>query len=71
MSIQSIFNMRKLWLIFAQTVTACLGLLFVLRLFYPQFLETKPATVVIKQPPATAATSHQNPAKIKLQRCSL
>ncbi len=30
--------MRKIWLIFAQSVTACLGLLFVLRMFYPQML---------------------------------
>lgn len=51
--------MRKLWLIFAQSVTACLGLLFVLRLFYPQLLETKPPAVVIKQaqPAATPTVS--------------
>ncbi|MFM9835183.1 MAG: Do family serine endopeptidase [Methylophilaceae bacterium] len=30
--------MRKIWLIFAQSVTACLGFLFVLRMFYPNFL---------------------------------
>lgn len=47
--------MRKLWLIFAQSVTACLGLLFVLRMFYPQLLETKPATVVVKQAPTAVA----------------
>ncbi|HOY71392.1 MAG TPA: Do family serine endopeptidase [Methylotenera sp.] len=29
---------KKLWLIFAQSVTACLGLLFVLRLFFPNLL---------------------------------
>ncbi len=41
--------MRKIWLIFAQSVTACLGLLFVLRLFYPQFLEATQTPIVIKQ----------------------
>lgn len=48
---------KKLWLIFAQSVTACLGLLFVLRLFFPNFLidffntaPAKPAEMVtIKQ----------------------
>lgn len=29
---------KKLWLIFAQTVTACLGIVFVLRLFFPELL---------------------------------
>lgn len=41
--------MRKIWLIFAQSVTACLGLLFVLRMFYPELLATQPKPVVIKQ----------------------
>ncbi|MGB4811659.1 MAG: Do family serine endopeptidase [Methylophilaceae bacterium] len=48
---------KKLWLIFAQSVTACLGILFVLRLFFPtllaNLLETKPIkstnAVVVKQ----------------------
>ncbi|MDI1309143.1 MAG: Do family serine endopeptidase [Methylotenera sp.] len=30
---------QKLWLIFAQTVTVCLALVFVLRLFFPSLLE--------------------------------
>lgn len=42
-------TMRKIWLIFAQSVTACLGLLFVLRMFYPELLVTPPKPVVIKQ----------------------
>jgi serine protease DegQ len=41
--------MQKIWPIFAQSVTACLGLLFVLRLFYPNLLETGQASIVIKQ----------------------
>lgn len=41
--------MQRIWLIFAQTVTACLGLLFVLRFFYPNLLEPARETVVLKQ----------------------
>jgi serine protease DegQ len=41
--------MKRIWLIFAQSVTACLGLLFVLRLFYPHLLETGQAPIVINQ----------------------
>jgi len=44
--------MRKLWLIFAQTVTASLAVLFVIQLFYPNLLEKQPAddkSVVVKQ----------------------
>ncbi len=44
---------KKLWLIFAQTVTICLAVIFVLRLFFPNLLENmlgKPNNaVVIKQ----------------------
>jgi serine protease DegQ len=44
---------KKLWLIFAQTVTVCLALFFVLRLFSPNLLEDfpspKPNTVTVKQ----------------------
>ena len=48
---------KKLWLIFAQSVTACLGLVFVLRLFFPGVLNdfferltpNKTASVLVKQ----------------------
>ena len=44
---------KKLWLIFAQTVTVCLALVFVLRLFFPSLLENMLAkpnnTLVVKQ----------------------
>lgn len=43
--------MRKFWLIFAQTVTACLAIVFVIRFFYPQFLTAKDTVVVVKQEP--------------------
>lgn len=49
--------MQRIWLIFAQSVTACLGLLFVLRLFYPHLLETKPAPIVINQVESSPAIS--------------
>ena len=49
--------MQRIWLIFAQSVTACLGLLFVLRLFYPHLLETGQTPIVIKQVESSPATS--------------
>ncbi len=49
--------MQRIWLIFAQSVTACLGLLFVLRLFYPQLLTSEPTPVVIKQVSPEATSS--------------
>ena len=45
--------MKKLWLIFAQTVTVCLAALFVTQLFYPQLLDKKENTVVVTQAPPT------------------
>lgn len=48
--------MRRIWLIFAQTVTACLGLLFALRFFYPNLLEPARETVVLKQVEQTPST---------------
>ena len=46
--------MRKLWLIFAQTVTLSLAVLFVIQLFYPHLLADKDSSVVIKETGATA-----------------
>jgi len=39
---------KKLWLFFAQAVTLCLALLFVLRIFFPDFLNNE-QTIVVKQ----------------------
>ena len=39
---------KNLWLIFAQAVTLCLALLFVLRIFFPDFLNNE-QTIVVKQ----------------------
>ena len=53
--------MRKIWLIFAQSVTACLGILFVLRLFNPHLLEVSPEPIVIKQAaPQTSASANNS-----------
>ena len=51
--------MRKIWLIFAQSATVCLGALFVLRMFYPHLLgksllEGNQEPIVIKQVAAQA-----------------
>lgn len=40
---------KKLWLIFAQVVTASLAILFVLRMFYPSLLNKTNGPVVVKQ----------------------
>jgi serine protease DegQ len=47
--------MQRIWLIFAQSVTACLGLLFVLRLFYPHLLESRQDAIVINQVESSVA----------------
>jgi serine protease DegQ len=52
--------MQKIWLVFAQSVTACLGILFVLRLFYPQLLTTtvqEPIVIQQVQPKSVIKTS--------------
>ena len=40
---------KKLWLIFAQAATVCMAILFVLRIFSPDFLNKKDPSVVVKQ----------------------
>lgn len=40
---------KKLWLLFAQAVTVCLALLFVVRLFFPQWLENANHTIMVKE----------------------
>lgn len=51
--------MQRIWLIFAQSVTACLGVLFVLRLFYPEFLDNKQDAIVINQVEPSVATNEK------------
>jgi len=48
---------KNLWLIFAQAVTICLALLFVVRLFFPQLLNKANQTVVVKQVESTLKPS--------------
>lgn len=48
-------SMRKIWLIFAQTVTVCLGILFVIQTFKPDLFESNQKPIVVKQ-----ATSQQS-----------
>ena len=50
--------MKRIWLTFAQSVTACLGLLFVLRVFYPHLLETGKEAIVINQVESNAVPSN-------------
>ncbi len=49
--------MKKLWHIFAQTVTISLAALFVIRLFYPHLLEKQEKTVVVQQVEPSASIS--------------
>lgn len=52
--------MQKIWLIFAQSVTVCLGLLFVTKLFYPSLLNPRPTAITIKQALPSAGSSTKN-----------
>lgn len=58
---------RKIWLIFAQTATVCMALLFVMRLFNPDFLKQKEHTLVVNSSEtaqlATPAGSYRHAAK--------
>ena len=46
--------MRKLWLIFAQTVTVAVAVLFVTSTLKPEWLPTRPAAVTVREAPAAA-----------------
>ncbi len=58
---------KKIWLIFAQTATVCMALLFVMRLFNPDFLKQKEHTLVVNNTEpaqlATPAGSYRHAAK--------
>lgn len=59
--------MQKIWLIFAQSVTVCLGVLFVFQTLNPSFKETNQKPIVIKQAtselPSSPASSYSSAAK--------
>ncbi|MDZ4141674.1 MAG: Do family serine endopeptidase [Methylotenera sp.] len=58
---------KKLWLIFAQSVTVCLALIFVLRLFFPSIFENLIAKttnpVVVKQVEPSLTNSYSQAVK--------
>lgn len=58
---------KRIWLIFAQTATVCMALLFVLRLFNPDFLSSKEHAIVVNDNDqslaATPAGSYRHAAK--------
>jgi len=59
--------MRKIWLIFAQAVTVCIAVLFVLQTFRPDLLEPAQSPIVVKesapQPMPMLANTYSNAAK--------
>ena len=59
--------MRKLWLIFAQTVTISLAVLFVAQMLYPNLIHKQEKTVLIKEaentPLAASPNSYSSAAK--------
>ncbi|MFJ5446268.1 Do family serine endopeptidase [Methylobacillus methanolivorans] len=58
--------MRKLWLIFAQTVTISLAALFVVQLFYPQLLPlNEKSATSIKEAPSQAEDNHTQPGSYR------
>ncbi|MCB5190289.1 Do family serine endopeptidase [Methylobacillus arboreus] len=58
--------MRKLWLIFAQTVTISLAALFVVQLFYPQLLPLHDKSVpTVNEAPTYTEPSHTQPGSYR------
>jgi len=59
--------MRKIWLIFAQAVTVCMAILFVLQTFRPELLDSDQTPIVIQeaapQAPPSLADTYSNAAK--------
>ncbi|MCB5185644.1 Do family serine endopeptidase [Methylobacillus gramineus] len=53
--------MRKLWLIFAQTVTISLAALFVVQLFYPHVLPHRDTSLIVKEAPSNTEETMTQP----------
>ena len=51
--------MRRLWLIFAQSVTVCLAALLVLQTLQPDLLGSRLNTITVRESQPTAVTRHQ------------
>jgi serine protease DegQ len=47
--------MRRLWLIFAQTVTVAVAILFVTSTLKPEWLPSRPSPVTVREVPAPTA----------------
>jgi Do/DeqQ family serine protease len=54
--------MRRLWLIFAQTVTVALAILFVVSTLRPDWLPSRPPAVTVQQAPAVNADDERRSA---------
>jgi len=54
--------MRRLWLIFAQTVTVALAILFVVSTLKPEWLPSRPPAVTLQQAPAVAPDDERRSA---------
>jgi serine protease DegQ len=52
----NLITMRKLWLLFAQSTTVALGVLFVIALFKPDLLHWQPQSLIIQQAPLSATS---------------
>jgi len=48
---------KRLWLIFAQAATICMALIFVLRIFYPNFFNFREQALVVNQAETGSSTS--------------
>jgi serine protease DegQ len=48
---------KRLWLIFAQAATICMALIFVLRIFYPNFFSFREQALVVNQAETGSSTS--------------
>jgi serine protease DegQ len=57
--------MRKAWLLFSQTVTVAVALLFVVATLKPEWLKREPTTVAAVAPPAPAAPAVALPAPVQ------
>ena len=53
--------MRRLWLIFAQTVTVAVAILFVTSTLKPEWLPARPAPLTVHEAPATTTTGNDEP----------
>src|SRR3546814_8277239 len=62
--------MRRLWLLFAQTVTVCLGILFIVATLRPEWLHSSPssapAAAPVQQASFAAAVAQATPSVVNV-----